>query len=161
MSIQQMSAYARRAAVGVSEDYLGALFTWLAEGEQTGGAYSLVDALIRQGLEPPPHTHTHEDEAYMVLDGRIRFVVDDLDHVAEPGELTFLPRGRQHAFFLESATARALIILSPAGLESAFHELSTPAFAVELPPQPDLAPRIPAILAVMGQHGIHFPPPPS
>lgn len=144
----------------VTENYLGHRFTWLAEGRETGGQYSVVDALIRRGLEPPPHTHTHEDEAYYIVDGRVRFVVDGAAHATGPGDFVFLPRGQQHGFRLESDTARALIIMNPAGLEEAFHELSVPAEGPGLPDPPAGPPRVDLIVAAFAARGVQFPAPP-
>ena len=41
--------------------------TWLAEGKDTDGSYALAEVVIPKGVgEPPPHTHTREDEAYYI-----------------------------------------------------------------------------------------------
>lgn len=45
----------------------GALFTFLAEGKDTGGRFATIEFAPRRGLEPPPHTHAHEDESCMCL----------------------------------------------------------------------------------------------
>jgi len=70
-------AYQRGRAVGQSRWYMGALFTWLARAEDTHGAFSLVDIQGRAGAEPPPHTHSREDEAAFVIEGEITFRVGE------------------------------------------------------------------------------------
>lgn len=40
--------------------------------------------------------------------------------------LVFLPRGVAHSFSIDGDAARALVILTPGGLEDAFRELSEP-----------------------------------
>ena len=51
--------------------YLGSLFEWKARSPETGGAFALVEVTVQPGTEPPLHVHAHEDEAYLVLNGRI------------------------------------------------------------------------------------------
>ena len=46
-----------------------ALGSILLSGEDTGGAYCLLDLRVAPGLGVPRHTHTREDEAYFVLSG--------------------------------------------------------------------------------------------
>ena len=50
---------------------LGELPTVLATAEQTGGACSLMEGRLPRGAEPPPHVHHREDEAFLVLEGRL------------------------------------------------------------------------------------------
>lgn len=49
---------------------LGDEVTVLLSGEQTGGAFTKVQVVSPPGGEPPPHCHTHEDEWFLVLEGR-------------------------------------------------------------------------------------------
>lgn len=153
--------YIRRANADASIWYVGHLFTFLAESRDTDGQFSLIDAVIRQGLEPPPHTHQHEDESYVILEGNITFSVGDQTFMAGPGDMVFLPRGIQHGFRLDTPQARALILINPAGLEAAFREMGEPAQAFALPPVPAGPPDIPRMLAVFGQRGVRFAPPPD
>jgi quercetin dioxygenase-like cupin family protein len=162
MSTQTLNTpYIRRAGGDASIWYVGHFFTFLAESRDTNGQFSLIDAAIRQGLEPPPHTHQHEDETYYILEGNITFTVGEQTFMARPGDLLFLPRGVQHGFRLTTPQARALIWINPAGLEAAFREMGEPAQALSLPPLPAGPPDIPRMLAVFGQRGIQFAPPPD
>ena len=118
-----------------------------------------MEVTVRKGLEPPPHTHSHEDETYYVLDGRWFFDVGGEPFAAEPGSLVFLPRRVAHSFSIDSDAARALVILTPGGLEDAFRELSEPtAQAHGLPPRPDGPPPIARMAEVFGARGILFAP---
>lgn len=49
--------------------FLGALAQVRLGGEQTDGAYSLVENLVRRGTDSPVHVHDREDETFFVLDG--------------------------------------------------------------------------------------------
>jgi quercetin dioxygenase-like cupin family protein len=53
--------------------YNGTVFSFLADSKVTGGLYAMYEVFIRQGLEPPPHTHTREDEIFYILEGEATF----------------------------------------------------------------------------------------
>ena len=152
--------FARAAGPDTTRNYIGHLFTFLADAAATGGAFSVVDATVRKGLEPPAHTHTHEDETYLILDGQWRFTAGDQELEAGPGTLVFLPRGVQHAFSIDDDAARALILMNPAGLEAAFWEMSQPAERTSgLPDPPSGPPPVARMLDVFGARGVRFAPP--
>src|SRR5947209_1997349 len=55
---------------GMSRTYgLGSATELKLCGEQSGGAWAVVEYRVRVGEEPPIHTHTREDESVYVLDG--------------------------------------------------------------------------------------------
>ena len=117
---------------------------------------------MRKGHEPPPHTHAREHETYLVLDGQWTFDVGDQTLLAGPGTSVFLPRGVQHRFSIDADGARALMLLTPGGLEDAFREMGEPTEQTSgLPPVPVAPPPIPRMLEVFGAHGITFTPPAS
>lgn len=105
----------------------GGLMTIKARAEDTGGALGLVEASFPQGFGPPLHVHRREDEAFYVLEGRIRFRQGDEEFVAGPGTWVWGPRGVPHAFKVESERARALIVATPGGFERMFEEGGVPA----------------------------------
>ena len=61
-------ADARRAT-----DYMGLLMDSKATAEQTGGAFSVVEAKGSTGTEPPLHYHENADEFFYVVDGTMTF----------------------------------------------------------------------------------------
>jgi quercetin dioxygenase-like cupin family protein len=151
--------HVRRGPTGEHvRSYLGLRFSFLAEAADTGGAYSLMEVQARPGMEPPQHIHTREDEAFYILDGAWTFRCGEDISEANPGTLVFLPRGLVHGFTAHDESCRALVILSPAGLEAAFRELSQP-----LPPgmaQPVLPAEPPPVeLDPFVRHGVRFLPP--
>lgn len=124
----------------------------------TGGAFSLVEQLIPKGSAPPVHRHTHEDEAWIVLDGEVTFFVDDEQHTAGPGSYVFGPRGRAHTHRVESDTARLATFLIPGTCEAFFRATGRPA---EFPRLPE--PRrhdLDQLLEGMREYGIEFVGPP-
>jgi mannose-6-phosphate isomerase-like protein (cupin superfamily) len=47
---------------------------------------------------PPEHIHIREDEIYYILDGQLRFKVDQEFLDARTGSLVFIPQGTPHCF---------------------------------------------------------------
>ena len=160
MTTTLAAPYTRRTDETTAEWYLEAhMFTWLAEGAQTGGQFSLAEIEIRAGAEPPPHTHSIDDEAWYVLDGEITFIVGDQVIQATRGDFVWTPRGVQHAFQVTTPAARLLMLVTPAGAEEVFHAMSRPAPAAELPPAPQGPPpaeAIDAMLRLFDTKGVRF-----
>jgi quercetin dioxygenase-like cupin family protein len=59
-------------------------FRWLATAASTGGTFSCADIVAVRGAEPPRHTHTREDQAFVLLEGAVTFTVGDERIDAEP-----------------------------------------------------------------------------
>ncbi len=159
--------------------FLGTLVWIKLGGEQTAGRFALIEFVAPRGAAPPLHSHP-QDETFYVLDGELTaWVVEpelatgDRDDppawVAQcaqrcgPGAVVFAPGGTPHTFRVESDTARALVLSTPAGIEEYMRALGEPAQWPWLPPPPD-GPRVPAerMAAVEQELGIvgHGPPPP-
>ncbi len=63
---------------------------------------------------PPPHSHADNDEYVYVLDGTLRYSVNETVRDLGPGDSMFTPRGAVHAFSNpNSETVRALIMQAP------------------------------------------------
>ena len=153
MTVPTSSHFARGPGGERMRSFLGTPLTFLIDSADTGGAYSLMEAILRPGEEPPPHVHTTEDEAYYILDGAWTFRCGATSTEAGPGSLVFLPRHLQHSFTVHAEAARALVLISPGGLDAAFHELSRPEDAAEAPP-------LGQVLETFGRYGVQFPAPP-
>ena len=94
-------------------------------GDDTKGAFSIVEHPIEPGVLVPPHMHTHEDEFSYVLEGEVGARVGDQEVLATPGSYIIKPRGVPHTFWNAGAKpARLLEIISPAGFERYFAEMS-------------------------------------
>lgn len=87
-----------------------------ATGEQTGGAFSLVEALCPPGYATPLHIHYTEDEAIYVLEGRLTVYCGNEKVNAGSGSYVFQPRGIAHGFRTDGESpARLLCLTLPAG----------------------------------------------
>jgi quercetin dioxygenase-like cupin family protein len=144
--------FVRRMSAGGSLWYMGHLYTLLATGEDTEGQYALIDAVGARGNEPPRHCHHREDETYYLLEGQMTFTVGEVTIPARPGDCVFLPRGVPHSYRIETERSRALLLITPSGLENFFREFSQPATTFELPPRPEK----PYDLQLIGEASAHY-----
>ena len=133
--------YALTREEGQAVWFLGALLIVKATGEQTGGAFSLIDNVGPPAGASPYHVHHNEDEAVYVYEGEITFYVGVERIKAEPGTWVYAPREVPHGFRIEGASpAKMLLLYTPAGFEQYFVEVGEPARELTLPPaeRPDI-----------------------
>jgi quercetin dioxygenase-like cupin family protein len=103
---------------------VGDLYTFLATGDDTGGAYALIHSQVPPGGGPPPHIHRREDEAFFLLEGQLTLQVDGKSLSATTGAWVTLPKGTLHAFKNPGPTlTKMLILVNPSGLERYFAEV--------------------------------------
>lgn len=146
-----------RPSLNNSYWYIGHLLSVLFRSADTNGLFSLLKVTEKKGLEPPPHTHTKEDETFMLLTGEIEFSVDNKTYHATAGDTMFLPRNIQHSFKVLTAQSEVLILLTPGGFEQYFIEMSEPAPEMKEAPFPSGPPDIARLIAVSAKYGIKFP----
>jgi quercetin dioxygenase-like cupin family protein len=117
-------------------------------GEDTGGAYALIEQVNPPGAGVPLHVHENEDEMFHVTRGELEFTLDGKPLAAGAGTTVYLPRRVPHAFkVVGQAEARVLVLLSPSGLERMFRELA------QLPPGP---PEMARVVAICARYGVRF-----
>src|SRR5215470_19790297 len=94
--------------------------------ETTLGGFSLVEhPMSPRALAAPLHRHTREDEYSFVLEGRMGALLGDDVVEAGPGDLVHKLRDQWHTFWnAGDEPCRILEIISPAGFEVFFRELS-------------------------------------
>jgi quercetin dioxygenase-like cupin family protein len=105
----------------------GAVFNFLAMGNETSGRHALIKISVHRGAEPPAHTHTREDESYFVLDGSVRYTIGEDEITVNTGDYVYLPKDVPHSFKIISDKAELLMWISPAGLDQWFWDNSAPA----------------------------------
>jgi quercetin dioxygenase-like cupin family protein len=119
--------FVRDPAAGAKLNVLGVTHIYKATAAETGGSFSLWEAVVPPGEGPPPHTHTREDEAFFVLDGEllIEFEGEPAPRRVGPGGFFFGARNKRHAFRnVGDQPARVLILSAPScGLDRMFAEL--------------------------------------
>ena len=100
--------------------------------KETQGLVTVQEVVVQPGVGPPPHRHSREDEGFYVLEGQYEFRVGNRVIPATAGSYLFAPRGIPHAYKNVGTTpSKHLTIISPAGLERYFDELT--ALRKELP----------------------------
>jgi len=118
-----LAAYALDAEGGERLRFSDAEFLVKADASTTNGAFAILEEV--DPLDTPRHVHEHEDEYFFVLEGEHVFEVGDESFVAGPGAFVSAPRHVPHAHRrLVPRTGRFLTMVSPAGFEGFFRELS-------------------------------------
>ena len=96
-----------------------------AVGSTTGGAFDLLEVIVKPGGGPPEHLHRPNDEAFYVIEGALRVKLGAEIRTVRSGSFIFLPRGTPHAFANTSAEpARTLVIITPGGMQGYFQALA-------------------------------------
>ena len=127
------NAYKRSTSLDNSSWYKGILITQLAGETDTGGAFDFLVAKMRKGTEPPPHIHARDDEFFYVLTGRIRFYTEGQVFEVGSGECMFLPKGKPHAFLVQSNEVHSITLITPGGFFNAVNKMNEPAQKMEIP----------------------------
>ena len=105
---------------------LGDLYTFKITGEQTMGAFTVIEQIIQPESGPPPHIHRLEDEFFYVLEGKFSFMYGDQSDVFESGSFIYIPKNTLHTFKnIGDKQGRLLVTISPAGLEDFFYSVGT------------------------------------
>jgi quercetin dioxygenase-like cupin family protein len=135
----------------------GGLWTFKATAEETDGAFILFEDRMTRGKTTPLHTHPHEDETFIVLEGEILVHVEGTERSVGPGGVAVVPRGTRHAFLVTSETARILALQTPGSGEAFYRDASEPSTEesdAERPPDLDrlraAAERNPSCIQILG-----------
>lgn len=110
------------------------LWIMLADREDTGGRWSMMEQLMPMGAGPPPHKHLWSDETFYILDGTITFLIGDEVKAASKGAFVNVPRAIRHGFRVDSDTARILNGYTPASWEAMIAETGKRTTQRTLPP---------------------------
>jgi quercetin dioxygenase-like cupin family protein len=146
-----------KAGQGRAYWVVGDLYTILASGEDTGGAYALIHAEVPSGGGPPPHVHRREDEAFYVPEGELAFQADGRAIAAAAGTWVTLAKGSVHTFRNSGpATARMLIVVTPSGLERFFTEVGQEAADRTAAPPPVTPADVERLRVVAPRYGLEI-----
>ena len=95
--------------------------TFKASAADTGGAYTLCEAIEPPGAAAGLHRHPTYDEIHIICEGHYDCQLGDELLKLGPGEMMFAPRGTPHSIkSVGPETGRELIISSPGGIFDAF-----------------------------------------
>jgi len=127
---------------------------YLIDGTVSGAGVGVFELTVPAGARvPPPHSHRDNEEVVYVLEGKLRYSVDDETRDLAPGERMYTSRGSVHAFSNPHGdTARALIILTPDIGAQYFRDVAEVASAAGGPNPAKMA-------EVMTRYGLVLAPP--
>ncbi len=122
----------------------GGTLAILLDSAATDGQLMVGRFDVSKGEAPPLHTHTREDEVFMLISGTALVWSGEEEMELKEGGIIFLPKNVPHAYRITSAKADLLMINTPGGIEGMFRETgrdrSTPrpeGFAVT--PKPEVS----------------------
>ena len=136
----------------------GDLYKFLVTGEESGGAYFAMEAIVPPGGGPPPHIHRNEDETFYVVEGITTFRLGDAESVAGPGAFVHVPPGHVHNLQnrSETETARLILTFTPSGIEHFFEETLQRAYDPTQDPPEDPETVAARYVAAAPKYGIQF-----
>jgi mannose-6-phosphate isomerase-like protein (cupin superfamily) len=104
----------------------GASLTFKVTGNDTDGAFALLESLVTPGAPGPRrHVHRRTRETFYLLDGELTFEVGERTVKAPAGTVVTIPPGVIHTFANRGRTpAKYLTVLVPAGFEQFFPALA-------------------------------------
>lgn len=147
---------------GQNLSIVGDTYRIIISGEQTQGAYAVIDMLVPPGGGPGPHSHAAIQEMFYVVDGEIDFKTEAGKYTAKKGSFVNIPKGGEvHCFRNNSnTTAHLLCTVIPSGLDGFFREIGTPVAAGTFLPPPALTEEeLTRLRSLAEKHGQKLYPP--
>jgi mannose-6-phosphate isomerase-like protein (cupin superfamily) len=115
---------------------VGDTYTILIGGDDTDGAYTLIDMHVPPDGGPPPHRHDFE-EMFSVLEGEVEVTFRGETLRLEAGETVNVPANSPHGFRnVGDRPARLLCMCAPAGQDEFFTLVGQPVQTRTQPPPP-------------------------
>jgi quercetin dioxygenase-like cupin family protein len=113
---------------------MGSLFEHLLTAGESGGDLGLALVTQPPGIATPMHRHTHEAEAFFLLDGTMTYRAGEETFHLGAGDFLWLPKGLPHAFRVTGdRPVRFLGMCAPGGLMRLYDEVGIPAAERRLP----------------------------
>ncbi|MGA8086218.1 MAG: cupin domain-containing protein [Terracidiphilus sp.] len=138
----------------------GGLMTFLITSKESGGAIFVSEISVAPGRGTVPHIHRQEDESFRLLEGTLTMQVGGNTITASAGDFILLPRGIAHSFKnTGDREAKALVIITPGGLEGYFAEVFEPATNHSAVPPSDTKEMMDRARAVAPRYGLELLPP--
>jgi mannose-6-phosphate isomerase-like protein (cupin superfamily) len=147
------------ARVSNTRAYPGGLVSFLVSSAESDDHFSLFEARMQPGNEPPLHLHEERDVVFYVLEGAMEVYCGTEVHTAKAGDAVFVPRLIPHTYRIQSPTVRFLALMQPSkGIDGYFEGLSQPVESMDAPMSPTQSspPDHAFLLALAAQHGVRF-----
>jgi mannose-6-phosphate isomerase-like protein (cupin superfamily) len=124
MTADQRAAIVLRPGQGRVIDLGNFVMSLKVSGNETGGAFSLLDAAEPADFGPPMHVHHDCAEAFFVLEGEYRIFVEADEFACPAGSFIYIPSGLRHGFRVGPLPSRKLNLYAPAAMVGYFDSLS-------------------------------------
>ena len=124
MTADQRAAIVLRPGEGRVIDLGNFVMSMKASGDETSGAFSLLEAAEPADFGPPMHIHHDCAEAFFVLDGEYRIFVEADEFACPAGSFIYIPSGLRHGFRVGPLPSRKLNLYAPAAMVGYFDALS-------------------------------------
>ena len=95
-----------------------------ADGGNTDGVVSVLEATEPPGFGPPIHVHHDAAEAFYVLEGEYVMHLDGEEFRCPAGSFIFIPLGVPHGFRVGDLPSRKLNFYFPASMTGYFDDLA-------------------------------------
>jgi mannose-6-phosphate isomerase-like protein (cupin superfamily) len=119
-----LKAIVLRPGEGRPIDLSGFRMSVKATREETGGAFSLLEATEPPGFRTTLHIHHDAAEAFYVLEGEYIIFLDRSQVPCPAGSFIFIPVGMPHGFRVSNTESRKLNFYTPAAMVGYFDDLS-------------------------------------
>ena len=107
---------------------MGDTYTLKISGEQTGGAFTLLEAVVPLGGGSPPHIHHLEDKVFVILEGELVVTVAGRTLPTPVGTVISVPKATEHSYAaVGTVPVRMMFLYVPAGMDKMFGEIGKPA----------------------------------
>jgi quercetin dioxygenase-like cupin family protein len=124
----------RPAGSGSATWAMGSLFERLVGADESAGTLGVSLVTQPPGTATPLHVHSHEAEAFYLLDGTMTYRAGPETYRLAAGSFMYLPRGVAHAFRVTGGEpARFVGLTVPGGLLDLYDEVGIPARERRLP----------------------------
>lgn len=120
----ETSAIVLRPGEGRTIDLGNFLMSVKADSENTGGAFTLLEASEPPNFGPPMHIHHNAAEAFYVLDGEYIMFVDQTEFRCPAGSFVYIPAGAIHGFRVGSVPSKKLNLYVPQAMIGYFDDLA-------------------------------------
>jgi quercetin dioxygenase-like cupin family protein len=127
--------------------FFGTRMRILVSGDQTQGAFCLLEVRSPAGHATPPHVHHRETETIHLLEGEITCVLHGKPVAVAAGETVVLPPDVPHQLITGDQGTRSLLVCTPAGFDGFVGAVGT---ATPVPPSPEGAARAVTVAATFG-----------
>ncbi|MGF2035567.1 MAG: Calx-beta domain-containing protein [Nostoc sp. CmiVER01] len=100
---------------------------FIATGKDTNYKYDLFDVYVPPNVGTTPHIHLAQEEGFYIVEGKVKFQLNNRVITATPGTFVDIPKGQIHAYRnVETTPARIILQGVPSGLDKLIQDTSRP-----------------------------------